>query len=72
MRWWRQSEKFTLDKGNIGRMLLNRKAEILQRVCLGDDSNIVFESENLANSDTVNSLRVRKNNADRTRLNRSV
>ena len=53
-------------------MSLNRSAEIFQRFRLRNDSNIVFESEDLANSDTVNSLRVRENNANRTRLNRSL
>ena len=49
-----------------------RRAQILERVGLGNDADIVFEREDFANSDAIDGLRIRKDNADGPRLDRSV
>jgi len=65
-------QQAALEQHDVGGIALDRKVQILERISLGDDPEVVFEREYFANSDAVNSLGVGKNNANRSRLDLSV
>ena len=46
--------------------------QVFQRISLSNHTDVIFKSKDLANPDTVNRLRIRKNNANGTRLYRSI
>ncbi len=68
----RAGQKTPLQKHDVGGVALDGGAQILERIRLRHHAQIVFECKNLANADAVNGLGVRKNYANRPRLDRSV
>src|ERR1039458_4969232 len=68
----RAREETPLKKNNVCGKALNSKPQILERIRLGHNAQIVFKGKDLANTDAVNRLRIRKNNANRPRFHGGV
>ena len=65
-------QQAAFEQDHVGWVAFDGRAQILERVGLRHHAKIVFERKDLANSDAVNGLRIRKNNADSARLYRCV
>ena len=68
----RTGQQATFNQNHVGGMAFERSAQILKRVGLSHNADIVFERKYFANSHAINSLRIRKDNADGPRLHRCV
>ncbi len=76
---WRDPKKFwngvrrpgqqsAFKENNVGRVPFQRGAQIVERISLSHHTDVVFERKDLADSNPVDCLGVRKDNADGSRL----
>ena len=68
----RTSQHASLQKNNVRRVALDGGAQILQRIGLRHHADIVFQGKDFANAHAVNSLGIRKNNANGAGLDRLI
>src|SRR6185437_7258742 len=60
-------DQLAFEHDHVGRVALQRKVQIVEVFYLRDDANVVFESEDLADSNTVDGLRIGKDDANSRR-----